>query len=362
MHTAVSPEPLEHLCRELLVAAGTPHDIATEVARHLVRASLSGHDSHGVRLLPRYIARIDAGDIDPAARPEILRERDTTALIDAHYGFAHFAIAVAVDWAIEHARRHGTAAVAVRHATHAGRLGEFTERIADAGLAGILTVGCAGPGVGGMQLLGTTHRFFGANPWSFAVPSTSHARMIFDGSSSAIAEGKVDVALSQGRELPAGAIVDAQGRPTTDPTELGAGGALRPLGGDIAEHKGYGLALASALFSAMSMIGDDNPSLIGAAVQPGFEDAPGKVGGVFLVVVDPTAFGSADAYAEVADSTLAAIKHVGGDAVLLPGEAEARSRAAREQSGITVDEALGSDFESLAARFGIALPVGWLEE
>jgi LDH2 family malate/lactate/ureidoglycolate dehydrogenase len=349
------------MCCEVLAAAGTASDIAAEVARHLVRANLSGHDSHGVRLLPRYVARIDAGDIDPAARPEILRETDTTALVDAHYGFAHFAIAFAVGWAIERARRHGTAAVAVRHATHAGRLGEFTERIADAGLAGILTVGAAGPGVGGMQLLGTTHRFFGANPWSFTVPATLHERMVFDGSSSAIAEGKVDVAVSEGRELPAGAIVDAQGRPTTNPQDLRAGGALRPLGGDIAGHKGYGLALASALFSAMSMIDDGDPSLIGAAVQPGFQDAPGKVGGVFLVVVDPAAFGRAGAFGELVDSTLAAIKAIGEDKVLLPGEAESRLRVARERTGIALDEALRGDLESLASRFGVPLPEGWPE-
>jgi uncharacterized oxidoreductase len=341
-------------------AMGADAEIAGEVARHLVRANLSGHDSHGVIRVPQYVMQAERGDLDPAAHPTILRETPVTALVDARRGFGHYSTAWALDWAMAHGREHGIAAAAVRHSSHIGRLGEYTERAGEQGLIAIVTVGAGGPGVGGMVLHGGRRRFFGANPWSIGVPAKGRPPMMFDGSTSAVAEGKVRVAQAKGADRPPGCIIDRDGNPTTDPADFYAGGALVPLGGGVAGHKGYGLAMASALISGLAMIADDDPTLIGASVVQDDPDPRGIVAGVFLAVINPAVFGDPDAYAALTAEHLAAAKRVppaaGTVEVLVPGEPEVRSRAARTEHGIELPEATWNDLAGAAMRLGVPMP------
>ncbi len=63
-------EALEGLGRRVFVALGAPDEIAAEVAAHLVRANLAGHDSHGVIRIPQYATMIEQGTI---RRPDARR-------------------------------------------------------------------------------------------------------------------------------------------------------------------------------------------------------------------------------------------------------------------------------------------------
>ncbi|MFA5027441.1 MAG: Ldh family oxidoreductase [Candidatus Methylomirabilota bacterium] len=354
-----SPGALQRFAAGLTEAAGADRDVAEEMGRHLVNANLSGHDSHGVIRLPQYFAQIGEGVILPAARPEILRETPVTALIDARRGLGQFSTAFALDWAVAHARQHGLAAAAIRHSSHIGRLGEYTERAAAAGLVAILTVGVGGPGLGGMLLYGSRQRFFGANPWSIGVPAEGGPPMVFDGSSSAIAEGKVRLARSKGAALPEGAIADGEGKPTTDPEDFYAGGGLLPLGGSVAGHKGYGLAMASMLVGALAMIGDESPGLW-VSSRAEVQDARGRAGGVFLLALDPGRFGDRATYAGMVAEVLSAAKRApcapGVPEILIPGEPEVRMRERRSREGIAVPEATWKELAALAARLEVALP------
>jgi uncharacterized oxidoreductase len=96
-----------------------------------------------------------------------------------------------------------------------------------------------------MLLHGSRGRFFGTNPWSMSVPGVTRA-MVYDGATSVLAAGKVQVARASRTLLPSECLVEADGRPTRDPEALYTGGALMPLGGPAASHKGSGLAMAWA--------------------------------------------------------------------------------------------------------------------
>lgn len=150
-----SPGTLGCFVAHVFRAIRADHDVAAEVARHLVRANLPGHDSHGVIRVSKYVAQADRGELLPSARPTLAHETEVTGLIDGHRGFGHFATAFALDWALDKARRHGLAAAAIRHCTHIGRVGEYTERAAEQGFLCIMTVGAAGSGVGGVALYGS---------------------------------------------------------------------------------------------------------------------------------------------------------------------------------------------------------------
>jgi LDH2 family malate/lactate/ureidoglycolate dehydrogenase len=310
--------------------------------------------------VPQYVAQAESGSLVPSARPRLLRDNAVTALVDAARGFGHYSTAYALEWAMRQARQHGVAAAAVRHSSHIGRLGEYAERAAAAGLIAMLTVGAAGPGVGGMVLFGGRQRFFGANPWTMAFPVEGAAPVLLDASSSTVAEGKVRLARARGEPLPPGCIIDREGRPSTDPEDFYAGGALSPLGGDVAGHKGYGLAMASALIGSLAMIDDPDYTLIGASVLQETGDRRGQAAGVFLLVLDPARFGDAAAYQAQVRATVDAAKRVppapGVGEVLVPGEPEARSRAQRERAGIVLPAATWQELATVGARFGIPLP------
>jgi uncharacterized oxidoreductase len=180
--------------------------------------------------------------------------------------------------------------------------------------------------------------------------------MDFDGATSTLAEGKVRFARAKGAELPPGAIQDRAGRPSRNPEDFYAGGALLPLGGAEAGHKGYGLGLASALIGGLAMIGEPETGPLWASGS----DTRGRITGVFVLAIDPGCLGDADVYRAMVDETLAAAKRVppaaGRDEVLYPGEPEVRARTAREAAGIALPAATWAELEAVAARFRLAPP------
>jgi LDH2 family malate/lactate/ureidoglycolate dehydrogenase len=223
----------------------------------------------------------------------------------------------------------------------------------------IVTVGAAGPGVGDVMLFGGRDRFFGANPWSVGVPGRTRS-LTFDGPTSTMAESEVRLARAKRETLPPDCVYDRYGRPSTDPDDLFAGGGLVPLGGAVAGQRGAGLAFASALFGGLAMIGDERPSLVGAPVARPDETGAGRIGGVFVQVVDPAAFGDAGAYRELVDGVLDAARSArpagGRSGVVLPGDAEARARAERGRTGIRLSDATWADLCAVAERFGLPPP------
>lgn len=355
-----SADNLQTFVRQVFEANQTPEDIATEVSKHIVRSNLSGHDSHGVIRVKQYVAEIEAGEMVPDARPTVLRETDSTGLIDAHRGCGLYTTAWSLNWAIERAARHGVALAVIRHSNHTGRIGEYAERAAEQGLVALVTAGAAGPGVGLMMLTGSQQIFLGANPFAIAIPAEGVHPMLFDGSTSTIAGGKIRVALDRGVQVPADCILDRDGKPTTDPADYFTGGSIVPLGGTVAGHKGCGLSMASALLGSLGMIGDSNPTLVRAAVDERVADSRGRVGGVLILVTDPAAFGDRDEYKAMVGESLSAAKRIppkeGISEVLVPGEVEIKNRAQRSRNGIPLPETTAQNLSEIGERFGIVFP------
>jgi uncharacterized oxidoreductase len=339
---------------------GAPADVAAEVARHLARANLSGHDSHGMLRWPQYVRELDEGQLDPAARPDLLRESAVTALFDARRGFGQHSTMHAADWAAAHAREHGIAAAAIRHSMHIGVLGEYTERLAAGGLVGIVTVGVAGAGSGAVAPFGGAARFLGTNPWSVGVPAVGRPPLVYDGATSTVAEGKVRLARAKGTELAPGLVRDAGGRPSTDPEQLYAGGSLTVMGGDVAGHKGHGLSLASALVGGLAMIADTAPTPAGCMRAP--ETWGTRIAGVFVVAIAPASFGDADAYRTLVAGVLDDLRGVppvpGVERVLVSGDPERLSRERRAREGIPVPATTWAELLAIGERFGVPLAAG----
>ena len=99
-----SAEQLRVVTERIFTAAGAPPDIAAEMGEALVGANLAGHDSHGVIRIPAYLRMIASGQLDPKARPEVIKETATTALVDGKWTFGHVAAKFGTDVAVKKAK------------------------------------------------------------------------------------------------------------------------------------------------------------------------------------------------------------------------------------------------------------------
>ncbi len=350
---SVPPEALCRLAAAMLERAGAPPAEAREVAEHLVEANLTGHDSHGVVRIPRYVAWIRRGWLVPGATLTPVLETPVLCVLDAGYGFGPVQGRRAVAAGIARARQHGLALVALRHAGHLGRIGAYAEQAVAAGLVALHFVNVAGSLL--VAPFGARERRLSTNPFAIGIPTGDDRPFLLDCATSLIAEGKLLVALEGGRPVRTDALMDADGQPTGDPRALyGDGphtppdpsrgaGALRPFG----EHKGSGLALACEL-------------LAGALTGSGTNVRPRDrlYNGMLSILIDPARLGDGDAFlAEVRaflDWVRAArpVDPVVG--TLVPGDPERRTAAKRRRHGIPLARPLRAQLAACARDLGVA--------
>jgi LDH2 family malate/lactate/ureidoglycolate dehydrogenase len=107
------------------------------IADVLITSDLWGIASHGIAHLKMYYERIQAGLQLPASVPEVVRETETTAVIDGHNGMGMVIGKHAMELAIEKARKHGLGAVAVRNSSHYGIAGYYALMAVGQGMVGV---------------------------------------------------------------------------------------------------------------------------------------------------------------------------------------------------------------------------------
>ncbi|HZQ05847.1 MAG TPA: Ldh family oxidoreductase [Anaerolineae bacterium] len=340
----LTKEQLEETGTRIFVAAGVPSATARQVVQSLVLSNLLGVDSHGFVRIPQYLEAITAGTIVPDAQPEVVRDNGVALLIDGHNAFGQIVARRATELAIERAKKTAVCVVSFSGVLHIGRLGEYVSLAAEHGLIALLIVSGSRPG-GLVSPFGSRQRLLGTNPIAFAIPAASYPPLVADFSTSAVAEGKVRVALFKGEAIPPDWVLDHDGKPTTNPADLYDGGAILPFGG----HKGYSLSLLAEVLGG----------IVSGADVPSFPSYDRLQNGAFLLVVDQTFFRSAQEYYSSVDLLFTLVKQAlpidGADGVMIPGEPEQRTRAKRARDGITIDEKTWSDLREAAVRLNVTL-------
>jgi L-2-hydroxycarboxylate dehydrogenase (NAD+) len=347
-------DALQTWTHALVERLGSPADIAADVATNLLASDRRGNASHGTARLPQYAALVEAGAMDPTARPEPVRSRPAIALFDAHNGWGHHASRVAVDAAIDGARTAGASTVVMRHSNHYGIAGWYALRAADAGFIGISLTNTS-PIVAPTRAVAP---MLGTNPIAAAAPAGRHGRFCLDMATSTITRGRVEVAARRGEALQPGWAVDAEGRPTTD-AEAAFDGALQPLGGEerTGGHKGYGLTLLVDILTGVLSGATAGPEIV-----PLFSPAHGRSDlGQAFIVIDPDAIDEPGAFEQRLEhelDLLVAAKPA-PDApgrVLIPGEPEAEAERTSAEHGVVIDAEHRDNLAVLAKRYGIPLP------
>lgn len=341
----VSADRLTRICAALLQAAGASQDEAQAVATGCVNANLAGHDSHGVIAIPTYIDRVKAGHIMPGAEWTIVSESPTTTVIDGHWGFGFHINAKAMAITIEKAKSANVAACTVFRQSHIGRLASYALMAANAGMIGLVAAD-TGRSPKYVAPFGGREARLGTNPLSIAVPSDLQAPFLLDMATSAVAAGKIQLALTRGEKIPTGWIIDAEGRPTTDPRDYRRGGALLPLGGNEG-YKGSGLA-------AMLEV------LCGLLTGTGFKVEPSgrDNNSCFMAVFNVAAFRPLDQFKkEVADFAhylKSTPPSEGSSGVFYPGEIGYLLEQERTAKGLKIEDATWEKLRALARDYGLA--------
>jgi LDH2 family malate/lactate/ureidoglycolate dehydrogenase len=339
-------DQLRPFSEAIFAAAGASRANAERVTEAMLSANLAGHDSHGVQHIPGYVREIERGAISGTAEPAVLRETATTALVSGGWTFGHVGAAYATRLAIAKARQHHLAMVGLVQANHIGRLGEYGEMGA-AGGAIVMIMEGFGHKVAMQAPYGGAGRLLGTNPISIGIPAGEEPGMMLDFATTVVAAGKLAVAQAKGLPIAPGALVDAAGRPTTDPAALREGGAMLPFGG----HKGYALALAIEFLGRV---------LVGGETYAASSPSPFNEAGTLILAIDPATFRPAADYAASADDLSRRVKAIppadGFSEVLLPGEPERHSRETRLKEGIPIPEATWEGIVETARRLGAPTP------
>lgn len=346
----VPAEKLAEIAEALLIAAGASADEAAVTARYNIGANLAGHDSHGVILIPTYIERIKAGHIVPGAPWVITQETATTTVIDGNWGFGYAVTDRAMRHTIEKARTQNVAAATVCRQSHIGRLASYPLLAAQQGMFAMITAN-SGRGPKHVAPYGGAKARLGTNPICFAVPSNLPGPLVFDMATSAAAAGKINVATARADQVPSGWLIDADGRPSTDPRVLKSGGALLPLGGTEG-YKGTGLAAIVEILSGL-LTG------LGFGVEPTGRHNDG----CFMAVFKVAAFRPLDVFKrevrEFAEYLKATPPAAGFTEVLYPGEIEHRRERERRAKGIPIEDATWDALGKLAEGYGVKERLGF---
>jgi len=340
---------------QLWLAAGCSPDEARLTAEHLVGANLAGHDSHGVGMVPRYVSSWLAGELQLNQHVAVTSDSGAMLSLDANRGMGQSMAYEAMKLAIDRAKTHGVCVMGLKHAHHIGRIGHWAEQAVAAGLVSVHFVNAMSKPVVA-PFRGTEARYV-TNPFTVGIPLPGREPMLLDFATSAIAMGKVRVALNSGKKVPSNTLLDASGAATDDPAALfppaaEPGGALLPF----AEHKGYALAMVCEVLAA-ALTGGQTTRPAHLTYQHGIWN------NMLALVFDPARLNDQQLFGAEVNAFVEWVQSArlrdGAEPILMPGDPERASRRARAER-MPVDEGTLAELDAAATAVsqarGVPLP------
>ena len=331
----------------LLRKSGVREDIARDVATILVEGDLLGHNTHGLALLPAYLAEIDKGTMAKSGEPAVVNARPAAQAWDGNRLPGPWLTLRALDTAMSMADACGTGSVVIRRSHHIGCLAAYLWRATDKGK--MVLIYCSDPSTHSVAPFGGVSSVFTPNPFAAGIP-TSGDPILLDISASYTTNGMTARLHKAGEKLAHPWVQDAHGNATTDPAVLfrEPKGTLLPLGGLDGGHKGYALALlVEAMTGGLAGFGRADPAVGWGAT-------------VFVQVMDPAAFGGIEGYTRQMDWLVgachAATPRPGVERVRLPGENGMKRHREQRANGIALFPAIMPSLQPWAETLGVAAP------
>ncbi|BCJ85600.1 Ldh family oxidoreductase [Effusibacillus dendaii] len=336
---------LQQLATDCFVAVGVPPEDAAWCSEVLVRADLTGVQTHGLSRLAAYIRAIQRGIINP--RPHFTWKKGAAAVstLDGDSGLGPVLGRAAMLEAIKLADQAGIGMVTVRRGNHAGIMSAYVDLAVQAGMIG-WAFSNAQPAI---SPWGGSKAFFGTNPIAFGSPCQAHTPVIIDLATSKVARGNIILAAKTGDPIPDDWAVDEFGRPTTD-----AAAALRGAVLPMAGAKGYALALMVEILTGV-LAGAQMAPHVGSVYEKESR-VPGT--GLCFIAINPTPFLGSDDFLSRMDQLVDGIHQVppadGCSSVRVPGERRIHAERTARQTGVFLEESTLLELNQLALEFGIS--------
>lgn len=354
--TRYQPERLHEFCRRVFESFGIPTADASKAADILIVADRRGIDTHGVARMKAYVDLIESGRVNPRPNIRIVRDSPAAATVDGDNGLGMTVATRANELAMEKAERVGAGWVSVCGTNHYGIAGYYVLEALKRDLIGFSmtnTTSIVAPLWGAERRLGT-------NPIAVGFPALEEPPIVIDMATTSAAFGKVENAIRRNEPIPWGWAVDVDGRPTTDPQDVVAGGALSPMGADKDRggHKGYCLsAMVDLLCGPLSGAnwGPFTPPFIMLRVAQ--TRTVGKGIGHFFGALKIDAFIDATEFKRQVDDwirTFRATKAAPGtNGPLIPGDPERLAEEETAREGITLLGPVVDDLREVSRRTGV---------
>jgi len=342
----VSASELRDTIREVFVRLGVSEQEANREAEILVDADLRGVDTHGMLLVPRYVAKFKGGVYNLRPRYSVVTEGPSTFVLDGDNGLGHVAAAETMAKCIEKAKQTGACFGGLRNSNHAGCMGYYALQAVDADMIGYAVTDTHS----NLAPFGGTKPMLGNNPFAVGIPAGDQLPVVLDMALSVAAKAKVIKAATKGQPIPAGWVTDRQGNPITDP-ELIVGPLekrvpflLAPVGG----VKGSGMLIVNTILAGiLTGTGSYGPHLPSFGSQ--FTKAQHL--GSFFGAIDVSHFLPVEEFKAKVDEFIgllkASDKAPGVEEIFMPGEIEARTKERRLKEGIPVVRAAWDELQSI---------------
>lgn len=352
---------LRDFSAEVFMHFGVPREDADLAADVLIKSDLRGIDSHGVARLHTYFEMLELGRINPRPKVKIVREKASVATVDGDNGLGLVIGPKANEIAMNKAEIYGSGWVSVCHSNHFGIAGYYALEALERDLIGWAmtnTTKLVTPLWGAERMLGT-------NPIAIAFPGLEEPPIVIDMATSAVAYGKIELALRKDIPVPKGWIVDREGRDTTDPRRMIEGGAQLPLGSEreMGGHKGYALAAMVDILSAVLSGANWGPFVPPFALR---QEIParsvGKGIGHFFGALEIDGFIDKDEFKRQIDEWIRALRGTkpapGTNGPLIPGDPEREAEAIRSKEGIPLLKPVVDDLLDISKKTGIPFDAG----
>jgi LDH2 family malate/lactate/ureidoglycolate dehydrogenase len=340
-------DALDTFATALFVGLGLSAEDAAIAARCLIKAELRGFSSHGLGCIPNYAVCLREGRYNPRPDVRIATRLPWAITVDGDNGVGHVTATRAMAAALKAAQTFGIGVASVRYSNHIGAACVYPLMAAEEGCVGV-TMANSGASVAPW---GSAERLFGTNPLAVAVPARRHPPFVMDMATSTVARRKIFEAARDGRPIPEGWALDAEGNPTTD-AAAGLAGISLPFGG--------------AKGSAISMLVDTLAGVLSGA------EFGGRVlssltnierhchSGNFHMAFKVEAFMPADTFARRMDTLIDKVKKLppadGFDEVRVAGERGARLEYEYTASGIPLNLKDVDILSGLGDELGVIFP------
>lgn len=345
----LSENEYKGVCFSILNKLGVNEEEAKPLVENLYSSDLHGISSHGLNNLDLYVDFIEERVINPHAKPEVINESSSIALVDGNGGFGQTCCVEAAKLAVKKAKETMNSSIGVKNCGHVGYIGYYARIILEEGLIGIMYVNSSAS----VAPYGGKRPIIGTNPISYALPAGKEDPIVADFATSATAAGYIKKRISEGKNIPKGWALDSLGYEVIDPRKLFRDtstpltwennfvGSLQPAAG----HKGYALGLVVDVLAGALTGGSCDGDII-----------EGK-NYAFLQAINPDGFVSREQYNSRIDKLIRTCRNSlprpGFEEVLVPGDPERRSKKESLEKGIPISSEMWKSIEKLGCKYGI---------